>query len=69
MSTDVQMVDWLVAQTPGMTVEQATNFLSMYSSEQAAGSPFGTGDLSWLWREILVLPTPFYSSLNLACPE
>ncbi|GAA5830784.1 hypothetical protein JCM11251_001073 [Rhodosporidiobolus azoricus] len=49
MTLDSQMVDWLMAQTPGMTKGRATSFLSMYPDQQQYGSPFNTGSESFLW--------------------
>ncbi|GAA5885699.1 hypothetical protein JCM6882_007533 [Rhodosporidiobolus microsporus] len=51
LTLDSQMISWLMAQTPDMTKEQATTFLSMYPSQQAYGSPYNTGDQKFLWKQ------------------
>ncbi|GAA6022626.1 hypothetical protein JCM10207_003928 [Rhodosporidiobolus poonsookiae] len=50
LTTDAQLTAWLMAQTPGMSATQAADFLRLYPNQQKYGSPYGTGDVKYLWK-------------------
>lgn len=46
ITTDDDVAEWLSAEgLPGLPAEQVNEVLTLYPSDPAAGSPFGTGDL------------------------
>ncbi|GAA5968779.1 hypothetical protein JCM11641_000729 [Rhodosporidiobolus odoratus] len=51
ITLDSEMQSWLQAQTPGMTEAQASIFLLFYPTQQAAGSPYNTGEVEFLWKQ------------------
>ncbi|GAA5895180.1 hypothetical protein JCM8208_000137 [Rhodotorula glutinis] len=50
LTTDTQLTAWIRAQTPDMSATDAATFLRLYPNVQSAGSPYGTGDIKFLWK-------------------
>ncbi|GAA5941730.1 hypothetical protein JCM3775_000087 [Rhodotorula graminis] len=50
LTTDTQLTAWIRAQTPSMSATDAATFLRLYPNVQSAGSPYGTGDVKFLWK-------------------